>query len=75
MDLAQHPEYQKVRVPMLAICGSREVRDMRDSLTLLGKNPHCETMLLPGCGHDFPMRRSGVLNPLINRFLETHHPA
>ena len=75
MDLAQHPEYQKVRVPMLAICGSREVRDMRASLALLGENPHCETVLLPGCNHDFPMRRAAVLKPMIDRFLETHHPA
>ena len=60
---------------MLAICGSREVRDMRVSLTLLGENPHCETVLLPGCDHDFPMRKAKVLNPMINRFLEKYHPA
>ena len=75
LDLAQHPEYQDVRVPMLAICGSREVRDMRTSLALLGNNPHWETGLLPGCDHDFPMRRAAVLNPMIVRFLEIHHPA
>ena len=75
LDLARHPEYQEVRVPMLAICGSREVRDMRASLTLLGENPCCETVLLPGCDHDFPMRKAEVLNPMINRFLEKYHPA
>ena len=75
LDLAQHPAYQEVRVPMLAICGSREVRDMRASLTLLGENPHCETGLLPGCDHDFPMRKAEVLNPMIDRFLEKYHPA
>ena len=75
LDLARHPEYQDVCVPMLAICGSREVRDMRASLALLGENPHCETVLLPGCGHDFPMRRAAVLNPIIDGFLEKHRPA
>lgn len=75
LDLARHPEYQDVRVPMLAICGSREVRDMRASLALLGENSHCETVLLPGCDHDFPMRRAAVLNPIVDGFLEKHHPA
>lgn len=75
LDLKQHPEYQAVRVPMLAVCGSREVGDMRASLALLGENPHCKTVMLPGCGHDFPMRQAAKLNPLIHDFLKTHHPA
>ncbi len=47
---------------MLAICGSGEVKDMKLSLDMLGKNTCCKTMILPRAGHDFPMRKSKLLN-------------
>ena len=46
LDLSKLPEYQAVTIPMLAICGSKEVRDMKTSLTLLAQNPNCQTMTL-----------------------------
>ncbi len=54
---------------MLAICGSREVKDMKISLDMLGKNTYCQTMILPKAGHDFPMRNSGRLNAVLDDFL------
>ena len=56
LDLSKLPEYQAVTIPMLAICGSKEVRNMKISLTLLARNPNCQTMILQGANHDFPMR-------------------
>lgn len=69
LDLSRLPAYQAVRIPMLAVCGSREVRDMKTSLTLLAQNPNCQTMILKGAGHDFPMRNAGQLDPILERFI------
>ena len=48
------PAYLSIKVPMLAICGSGEVKDMKLSLDMLGKNACCQTMILSKAGHDFP---------------------
>ena len=69
LDLSALPEYGSLRLPMLALCGAWETGDMRRSLALLGRNPSCKTMVLPRAGHDFPMRRAGVLNPILREFL------
>lgn len=69
LDLSKLPEYQSVRIPMLAICGSKEVKDMKISLTLLAQNPSCRTMTLQGVNHDFPMRNSKQLNPVLEKFI------
>lgn len=69
LDLRNVPAYLSVKVPMLAICGSGEVKDMKRSLDLLGKNACCQTMILPKAGHDFPMRNSKELNAVLNDFL------
>lgn len=68
-DLSKLPEYQAVTIPMLAICGSKEVRDMKTSLTLLAQNPNCQTMILQGANHDFPMRNAKQLNPMLEKFI------
>lgn len=70
LDLRTLPEYASVRIPMLAVCGSGEVRDMKRSLKRLGENPHCKTVVLPKADHDFPMRREQALNELLLEFLE-----
>lgn len=70
LDIRSLPEYASVSIPMMAVCGSREVGDMKRSLTLLGENPHCRTVLLPKSDHDFPMRREQALNELLLEFLE-----
>lgn len=69
LDLSKLPEYQAVTIPMLAICGSKEVRDMKTSLTLLAQNPSCQTMILQGANHDFPMRNAKQLNPMLEKFI------
>lgn len=69
LRLADLPAYGLAETPMLAVCGGRETRDMRTSLALLGQNQHCRTMLLPGAGHDFPMRQAHKLNPILEAFI------
>lgn len=69
LDLSKLSSYQSVRLPMLAVCGSREVKDMKTSLQLLAQNPNCRTLILPKASHDFPMRNAGALNPILEDFL------
>ena len=64
------PQYGQVRIPMLAVCGSKEVAEMKNSLAELGKrNPACKTMLLEGVNHDFPLRAPDRINPILLDFL------
>ncbi len=65
LDLIKLPAYRTVNVPMLAICGSKEVKDMKTSLDLLSENPNCKTIILPKANHDFPMRNAEELNKLL----------
>lgn len=69
LDLSTLPEYRSVKLPMLAICGSREIRDMKTSLALLARNSHCRTIMLHGANHDFPMRKADQLNPILENFI------
>ena len=69
LNLRDLPGYAGAALPMLAVCGSGEVGDMKRSLALLGENPHCRTRILPHAGHDFPMRRPAELNALLDAFL------
>ncbi len=68
LNLREISVYLSIDVPMLAICGSREMKDMKVSLDILGKNTHCKTMVFPKAGHDFPMRKSKQLNHVLNEF-------
>lgn len=69
LDLSKISEYQAVKLPMMAVCGSREVEGMKTSLTLLAENPNCQTMILQKAGHDFPMRNSKELNSILEKFI------
>ncbi len=69
LDLRKIPTYSSIKLPMLAICGSKEQKDMKISLHMLGKNTCCQTMILPKARHFFPMRNSKQLNAVLNDFL------
>jgi pimeloyl-ACP methyl ester carboxylesterase len=63
--------YKNVSIPMLAICGSKEVKEMKNSLLELGKrNPNCRTMFLDKANHDFPLRQANQINPILLDFIE-----
>ena len=57
---------------MYAICGSKEVKDMKISLNLLYENPHCKTMVLKKANHDFPMRNARELNKILVEIFSQH---
>jgi len=69
IDLEKLPTYKDVTIPMLAICGSRESKDIINSVALLGENKFCQVRVLDGAGHDFPMRKANVLNDLLVEFI------
>jgi len=69
--LDELPEYASVKIPMLAICGTKEVKEMKKSLEELGRrNGNCRTLLLEGVNHDFPLRNMDRLNPILLDFFE-----
>ena len=69
IDLNKMPTYKDVTIPMLAVCGSRESKDVKDSVALLGDNTFCQVKVLAG-GHDFPMRKANIFNPILFSFIE-----
>lgn len=72
INLDDYPEYKDVTIPMLAVCGQKEVKDMKRSLQMLeSRNSHCKTVILPKANHDFPMRNVKALNLLLRDFLKT----
>lgn len=72
LKLSDYPNYNSLALPMLAICGSREVRDIKRSLKLLGENTCCKTLILPNASHDFPMRAPDRLNPIMLEFMKRY---
>lgn len=66
------PGAGKATMPMLAICGCKEVNDMKRSLELLSENPYCGTMILQKANHDFPMRNSEDLNKILDPFFSKY---
>lgn len=74
LDLKALPAYRHLELDMLAVCGSRETRDMRRSLDLLGENPRCQTLLLSRAGHDFPLRAAARINPILEDFIRARLP-
>lgn len=71
LNIKHFPQYLNVEIPMLAICGDRESKDIKDSLQLLAKNSYCRTLMMPKAAHDFPMRCANELNSIINGFFES----
>lgn len=61
--------YQNISVPMLAICGKSELRSMKESLKLLGKNKNCKTLMIKG-NHDFVMRKHQYLSIIISEYIK-----
>lgn len=65
LDLSKLSSYATVCVPIYAICGDKEVKDIKKSLNLLAENPYCQTMILSKANHDFPMKNANELNKIL----------
>ncbi len=62
--------YVNVQIPMLAISGQNETKEIINSIEALGKrNLMCKTMVLPDASHDFPLRNAEEINPILLSFL------
>lgn len=72
LDLSTQPSYMAVSIPMYAICGSKEVKDMKTSLDLLSENSHCKPMILKKANHDFPMKNAEELNKILVKIFSAH---
>ena len=72
LDLSTLPSYTAANLPMYAICGSKEVKDMKTSLDLLAENPHCKPMVLQKANNDFPMRNADELNMILAEVFTKH---
>ncbi|MBD8036074.1 alpha/beta hydrolase [Solibacillus sp. A46] len=70
LNIINLPHFYTVSVPMLAICGERESKDIRESLKLLGENKHCNVATISKAGHDFPMRNAVKINPILIEFIQ-----
>ncbi|MEA4869839.1 putative aminoacrylate hydrolase RutD [bioreactor metagenome] len=62
--------YGGIQIPMLAMCARGETAETRSSVRALGEqNTNCLTAIFPKGSHDFVLRCSGLLNPLLLDFL------
>ncbi len=69
-NLEDYPEYKNITVPVLALRGKGETKLIKQTVMKLGENKHFTASILPGCSHDFPMRKYKLVNPVITDFLD-----
>lgn len=65
--LDEQPNYAKVKIPMLAVCGEKEFSEIKTSVVELGnRNQNCQTLFLKGGRHDQTrsVKPTNVLNCL-----------
>lgn len=69
--LDEYTNYSNINIPMLAVCGKKEVKEIIRSMEELGsRNPNCKTILLDNVNHDFPLRQANLINPILLSFIE-----
>ena len=62
--------YSEIKIPMLAVCGKKEIKEMKHSIEELGRrNPNCKIMFLENASHDFPLRKAEMINPILLDFI------
>ena len=69
-NLDNYPQYRNIDVPLLALRGKGETRLIKQTVMKLGENKNFTARILPGCSHDFPMRKYKTVNPMIADFLD-----
>ena len=68
--LEDQTNYSNIKIPMLAVCGKKEVKEMIISTEELGRrNPNCKTIFLGNANHDFPLRQADLINPILLDFI------
>ena len=70
IQLSELHGYGSVQIPMLAMCARGETAEMKASVHALGEqNTNCLSVIFPKGSHDFVLRCSDLLNPLLMDFL------
>jgi pimeloyl-ACP methyl ester carboxylesterase len=68
--LEDQTNYSNIKIPMLAVCGKKEVKEMISSTEeLCRRNPNCKTIFLDNANHDFPLRHADLINPILLDFI------
>lgn len=72
VDIDKYPQFARVEVPMLALVGEKEDKDlMVESILRLGRmNPHCEAQVWPGHAHDIPYKKPEEFNRAFLQFFQ-----
>lgn len=62
--------YDCVTMPMLAICATHELGEIKSSVAALARqNKNCRALIFPHGSHDFVLRYWKALNPILLQFL------
>lgn len=68
--LDEYMNYSNINIPMLAVCGKKEFKEIIKSIEELGRrNPKCKTIFLDNANHDFPLRQANLINPILLDFI------
>jgi pimeloyl-ACP methyl ester carboxylesterase len=68
--LDEQTNYSNINIPMLAVCGKKELKEIIISTEELGRrNRNCKTIFLDNARHDFPLRQAHRINPILLDFI------
>lgn len=72
VDIEKYPQFAEVDVPMLALVGEKEDKQLMVESTLrLGRmNPQCDAQVWPNHAHDIPYNRPEEFNKVFLEFME-----
>lgn len=71
ITLEDYPEYSLIDKPMLALCGIKEITDVRKSVHALAKeNPRCTYDMWDGAAHNIPFRFAPRLSRTVEEFAD-----
>lgn len=67
--LADYPQYGELKMPLMAICGIKEITDVRKSVRALAQQNHnCTYDMWDGAAHNIPFKYAARLNKTIAEF-------
>lgn len=71
INLDDYPEYADIDKPMLALCGLKELLEVRKTVRMLSqKNPHCTYDMWDGAVHNIPYKYPARLNKVLEEFVD-----
>ncbi|MDA3730974.1 alpha/beta hydrolase [Niameybacter massiliensis] len=70
VNIEDYNEYRDIKIPMLALAGSKESKEVITSVDTLEKlNKNCYSRILTNFEHDIPYKQPKHLNEIIDTFL------